>query len=54
MWGKESEKVRRIRQENEEMGIRSDYLKYEGVSGSLTMFALGVIIGLAIVIAVVL
>lgn len=54
MWGKESEKVRRIRQENEEMGIRSDYQQYEAVSGILTMFALGVIIGLAIVIAAVL
>ncbi len=52
MWGKESEKVRRMRQKDEEMGIRSNYRQYESVSGILAMFALGIIIVLVIIMAV--
>lgn len=52
MWRKESEKVRRMREEDEAMGIRSNYLQYEGTSGIFAMLGLGVIIGIMIAIAV--
>lgn len=45
-------KVRRMTQEDETIGIRSNYLQYEGASGVFAMLGLGVLIGIIIVIAV--
>lgn len=52
MWTKQSEKVRRLKEEEEAMGIRSNYQQYECASGVFAMIGLGVIIGIVIVIAV--
>ena len=40
--GKESEKVRWMREDDEAIGIRNNYLEYEGASGIFAMLGLGV------------